>query len=178
METGKLLNEERLILQKRWNDWFWYNKLYSQIHYKKGERIGFDINFNKFRNHGIELRFFDWFPEKQLPEVLTFIVRILDFSEESETVGDPVKSIIWNNIMYKAILYGKTGILEKEEVMYIRKFFDISVRYIPNKNKYTIHDIYGLLAIYFEKKYGWSGPCSKYMLEKPTFFQRFCRLFC
>jgi len=178
METGKLLNEERTILQKRWNDWFWYNKLYSQIHYKKGDRIGFDINFNKFRNHGIELRFFDWFPENQLPEVLAFIVRILDFSEESETVGDPVKSIIWNNIMYKAILYGKTGILEKEEVMYIRKFFDISVRYIPNKNKYTIHDIYCLLAIYFEKKYGWSGACSKYMLEKPTLFQRLSRLFC
>lgn len=177
MKTSKLLNEELAIVQKKWIPSFWYNRLYSQIHYKKGERIGFDINFNKFRNHGIELRFFDWFPEKRLPGVLSFLVRVLDFAESSDFMVDATKSVIWNSIMYKAILYGKTALLEKEEVIYIRRYLDIPYKVMPNYNKYTIHDIYCILERYFEKTYGWNGPCSKYMLEKPSLIQRFCRLF-
>ena len=74
MISGKLLNEDRLTLEKNWPSYFWYNKLYKQINYNKNEKVGFDINYNKFKNHGIELRFFDWFPEKDLEEVLTFLV--------------------------------------------------------------------------------------------------------
>lgn len=52
----------------------WYNRLMSNSPYKQNEEIGYDFNVNKFKNHGLELRFFDWFPEEYLTDVIHFII--------------------------------------------------------------------------------------------------------
>ena len=156
---GKLLQANRVDIEPEW-----YTKLYSQINYAKGDKMGYDINFNKFKNHGIEIRFFDWFPEEYLEKVLQFLVHLLDHSEMLKIVDNPIKHEMYNSIMYKALLEGKDAILNMDELLYIKKSLKIKLR-IKNKN---IISIYTAIEQHFDKLYGYSGPCSKYMLEQPT----------
>lgn len=158
LRTGKILQEER----KRYQP-LWYNKLYNQIHYSKNDKIGFDINFNKFKNHGIEIRFFDWFPEEHLEEVLTFIVYLLDHSFTLNRVDNPIKNETYNDIMFLALLDGKDAVLTYEQIGYIKKSLKLKV---PTKNK-NIVAVYDVLFNHFKNKYKFDGECSKYMLEKP-----------
>ena len=51
----------------------WYHMLGSSP-YHTNDVIGYDVNFNKFKNHGIELRFFDWFPEMYLADLVFFLI--------------------------------------------------------------------------------------------------------
>jgi hypothetical protein len=160
MITGKVLQEDR----KKYEP-LWYKNLYKQINYTKNDKIGFDINYNKFRNHGIEIRFFDLFPEKYLHEVLEFIVHLLDHAETLGYLESCITNELWNSIMYKSILYGKDAVLSKDETSWIRKILQIDVNINTNRN---ILALYNFIKIYMKKKYGFQGPCSKYMLEKPT----------
>lgn len=171
MTTGKLLQEERATLEKKWPTYFWYNKLYKQIHYNKNEKIGFDINFNKFKNHGIELRFFDWFPEEDLEEALTFCVYLLDLSETVKKTENIQQSEAWNSLMYHALLEGKEYVLTKEEICILKKNFKLKIK-IKNRNIIAVYDVF---LKYFKKHFKYEGPCSKYMLEKPTLCNSCCK---
>ena len=51
----------------------WYRGL-GESPYHTNDVIGYDVNFNKFKNHGIELRFFDWFPEEYLADLVFFLI--------------------------------------------------------------------------------------------------------
>lgn len=51
----------------------WYRTLNASP-YVTNDKIGYDINFNKFKNHGMELRFFDWFPETYLADLIFFLI--------------------------------------------------------------------------------------------------------
>jgi hypothetical protein len=168
MISGKLLQDDRKSIERKY-----YNMLYQQIHYNKTDKIGFDINYNKFLNHGIELRFFDWFPEEHLYKVLRFIVYLLDFSESSKEINNYIRDDFWNNITYKALLDGKDSILTGEELIYIRKQFNIKDKIRTN----NIVEVYDYIDNFLEKKFGYNGPVGKYMLEKPSIkklFFKFC----
>jgi hypothetical protein len=45
-------------------NYWWYNKYYEYCDYKKELQMGSDINFHKHKNHGIEVRIFDYFPSQ------------------------------------------------------------------------------------------------------------------
>jgi hypothetical protein len=143
--------------------------LYRQINYKAQEKMGFDINYNKFLNHGIELRFFDWFPEDKLYTILRFIVHLLDYAESCKTVSNYTKIDMWNNIAYKALLDGKDAILTCEEIIWIRKQFNIKCII----KEHNIVKVFEKIQSCLQEKYGYTGPVSKYMLEKPSFFKKF-----
>ena len=66
--------------------------------------------------------------------------------------------------MYGAILEGKEYILTKEELSWIKRLFKLKVK-TPSRN---IIDVYNYIYNYLKKKYKYEGPCSKYMLEKPS----------
>ena len=157
--TGKLLQEDRRSYETQW-----YNDLYEQIHYEKGDKIGFDINFNKFKNHGIELRFFDYFPETYLNEVLTFLVYLLDHSIILKYLESSIQNKTYNSIVYKAIFEGNEAILNKEEILWLRNILQLRIRIHSRK----IVDIYEQIYTYFKNKYKYDGPCSSLMLEKPS----------
>ena len=171
MTTGKLLQEDIYTLEKKWPVHFWYNQLYNQIHYNKNNKIGFDINFNKFKNHGIELRFFDWFPEEHLEEALTFCVYLLDLSESIKKTEPIQQSTAWNSLMYHALLEGKEYVLTKEEVCMLKKTYKLKVR-IKNRNIISVFDT---ILSYFKEHFKFEGPCSQYMLEKPTICNSCCK---
>ena len=162
MITGKLLQEDRKVFENKWPTYNWYTKLYEKIDYVKNDKIGFDINFNKFKNHGIELRFFDWFPEEKLLGVLNFLVHILDHCESKKHFESVTETEEWNNITFKAIYEGKEGVLSKEEYLWLKKYLQLKIKLTD----YSISYIYDKLEEHFTKLYGTHGPCSSYMLEQ------------
>lgn len=159
LKSGKQLQGNRKVYETPW-----YNELYSQIHYEKSDTIGFDINFNKFKNHGIELRFFDYFPEKHLEEVLRFLVHLLDHSVALEFIESCITNKKYNSIVYKAILEGKDAMLTKEEVSWIHKFLQLHIKF-KSRN---IVDVYEQIYKYLKNTYKYNGACSSVMLEKPA----------
>ena len=56
----------------------WYPFVDSPYLFNK--QIGYDINFNKYKNHGIEIRFIDWFPEIYLKDVINFFILLAQHS--------------------------------------------------------------------------------------------------
>ena len=181
LPIGKLLQEDREVLQKKWAPYHWYNQLYAQINYKKSDKIGFDINFNKFKNHGIEIRFFDWFPEKFLEKVLRILVHILDIAESTQNMPkNPIDSEIWHNITYKAIWKGKNAILTKDELTYVKSY--LGIKKIRCKSL-DYECILNEIASSFETRFGVKGPVSQFMLKptpKPTITEQLssCSLWC
>ena len=159
IQTGKLLQDKRELYVRDW-----YNELYEQINYEKNDLIGFDINFNKFKNHGIELRFFDLFPIENLPEVLEFLVYLLDHSVVLEHLESCIDNKFWNAIMYRAVLEGKEAFLTIDELTWLRKHLNITIRLKSRK----ILDLYDHIYTFLKNKYKYDGPCSRHMLEKPT----------
>jgi hypothetical protein len=164
MITGKLLQENRESLLKTTPPYYWYKLLYKQINYKMNDKIGFDINFNKFLNHGIELRFFEWFDESLLNEVMEALVFILDFSVESRLLSQ-TSSKVWNNLMYRAVLNGKNIYLSLDELQYLRSTLKLNIYSYSLK----IEDIFKEIISELRNRYNYNGPCSKYMLEPPLF---------
>ena len=160
MIRGKLLQED--IEYMKLPDYHWYNLLYDKIDYVKNDKIGFDINYNKFLNHGIELRFFDWFPEEKLEGVLRFLVHILDHSEKKKCFESIIETREWNSITYKALYEGKHGILSKEEYTWLKKYLHLKIKLTD----YSLSSIYDAMETHFEMLYGSNGPCSSFMLSQ------------
>jgi len=78
-DTAAPINGKLLLMEKPSDPRFWYNQLKNTPYYLNPS-IGYDVNFNKFKNHGIELRFFDWFPEDLWPDVLNLFILLAQHS--------------------------------------------------------------------------------------------------
>jgi alanine dehydrogenase len=72
-DTSVPINGKLLTMDKPTDPSFWYNTM-TDTPYVPNAQIGYDLNFNKFKNHGIEIRFFEWFPEEYLGDVMNFII--------------------------------------------------------------------------------------------------------
>jgi hypothetical protein len=83
----------------------WYQSLTKNSPYISLETIGYDINFNKFENHGLEFRFFDWFPEEYLEDVINILVLCMDYSSIN-IIKNPVNNDIWNDVCKNCIFLG------------------------------------------------------------------------
>lgn len=90
------VNGKLLLMKKSDDPERWYNQL-GQTSYQMNQDIGADINFNKFKNHGIEMRFLDWFPEEHLEGLMNFFVLL---AQHSVNVG----SFAFDNSLYQHII--------------------------------------------------------------------------
>jgi hypothetical protein len=98
MEKGKLLDTFQYKNKKSY-----FNDLHKGSPYIPPETTGYDFNYNKFTRHGIELRIFDYFPEKYLEHIINLLIVVCDFSL---TTNVPVVSESWSNISVEAIKKG------------------------------------------------------------------------
>jgi len=97
-DTTMPINGKLLLMTRPSDDTeFWYNKI-CEGPYNLNDKIGYDINFNKFKNHGIELRFFDWFPEEYLKDIINFIVLLAAHSVYS------TQPCVWDAADYQQII--------------------------------------------------------------------------
>jgi len=87
-------------------EYWWYTLYHETSGYLPLEHIGMDINYRKHYNHGIELRFFDWFPESKLEELITFIVYVCEAALERDEPGAAAFSKTWNLFVVGILVEG------------------------------------------------------------------------
>jgi hypothetical protein len=105
MPTGKILQIDVSGLHPK----SWYNGFHSNSAYKALDKVGVDINFNKHANHGLELRFFDWFSstDGRLLDLMRILVHVMDKALSMPLLPDVRESENWNYLTAKAIRIGK-----------------------------------------------------------------------
>ncbi len=157
MMPGKILQIESENNHLSNLDYWFFNRYYNRSDYTKEKKIGLDINFHKHKNHGLELRFFDYFDESKLEKVLIFIVLLLDLSLEN-TFTSPVKTKIWNDLVYE-ILLNRNYKFNSEIKNYYKKTFDL------NKDFNNCTELYNLLYAKLFKLYHNKGTCFTKMIN-------------
>jgi hypothetical protein len=110
--ADKPTNGKLLLTGKPRNSTFWYSQM-DKSPYQTNDLIGFDINFNKFKNHGVELRFFDWFPTEYLKDVLNFLVLLAAHSLTLRAID--CDKVEYTDIILKCVRKGHRAFLTKQE---------------------------------------------------------------
>jgi hypothetical protein len=158
MTPGKILQIEsdnnHLSNIKYW----WFNKYYENSDYTKEKKIGVDINFHKHKNHGIEVRIFDYFDPSKLYDVLKFFVLLLDFSLDNN-IESPVKDIDWNNFVCDVLKNRNTVFNEQIKQKY-ENLFKLKTRHN------TINKIYEKIYKKLLRRYENNGICYNKMIDK------------
>ena len=107
MIKGKMLNDYEYKSQTN----HYFNKLHQDSPYYPPEQIGYDINYNKFLKHGIELRIFDYFPEEYLEDIMNFIILICQYSSNN-CIPDPKEDEDWNNFIIDVLKNGSSVLIK------------------------------------------------------------------
>lgn len=137
MKIGKVLSVPITNFDKCDN--WWYNKFHEMSGYNKLNEVGLDINFNKYKNHGIEIRFFDHITDLNIiKESFEFIIYLMDEVIESnyDSINNPIYDKVWNHLMYSFMMYGKDYSLTPPEIQTFNKLLNMN---IENDN---INDVY------------------------------------
>ncbi len=103
----------------------WFKNMHMKSAYFPPDTIGYDINYNKFIKHGIEIRFFDYFPEEYLEDVINFIVLICHYSL-NHTIPRPNDDILWQQAIIASIKEGKYAEFHKLYIDMLYKIFNVS----------------------------------------------------
>jgi hypothetical protein len=124
MKTGKLLQDDSSLFDVVTKDYGWYNQYYQNCAYTKGEKMGYDINFNKHYNHGVEIRFFDHIADDdKINDALEDLIYLGDWSLENNIIDNPIKSATWNGLVVKCMRQGKNTHLNFEELELYNSIF-------------------------------------------------------
>ena len=126
----------------------WYKGL-GESPYHTNDVIGYDVNFNKFKNHGIELRFFDWFPEEYLADLVFFLILLGEHALHCAKRASP-RSLKgrafdprrYGDIIKGCVRKGFTHVLSALEVNQILE--DLQLR--PLNGPRTAHELLSHLA--------------------------------
>jgi len=138
----------------------WYNTLHRDSAYNALNDIGLDINFNKHYNHGIELRFFDWFPEDRLEELLEICICLMDHALQHDLMEDCRSNKIWNKLMQRALYDGPRMKIWTSEL----RSLQTSIK-CPDLKGFDTKDIWKSL-VRSVSKYKEVGECCCLMLDK------------
>lgn len=139
----------------------WYTKYHAGSGYTPLAKVGVDINFHKHWNHGVELRFFDWFPPNRLHGLLRFLIYLGDIAMVYGCESNPIKSDLWNDWMVRVFQKGAEAGCTIDESRMLESIFHIYVS--PSTSLQTIFaEFYNKLT----STYGKEGPCSRYFFEQ------------
>lgn len=122
MEPGKKLND----FDYKRDSAHYFNRLHdASSPYKPPATIGYDINYNKFKNHGIELRILDYFPEEYLTDVINFIILVCQHSVYKNLSSEmkPQNSKLWNEFVISCIRQGSDAVVSNELYLCLREIF-------------------------------------------------------
>lgn len=130
MAKGKILtyavDEFRKLLQfdKEENIW-WRDQIEADLDYELLSDIGLDFNQEKMYQSGFEFRSFDEFPIAYLNDVLHAIVLVCEHSSHIPDIEWCNDSVVWNNIVYKALKFGYQATLTIDEKNELLKAFNL-----------------------------------------------------
>lgn len=131
-DTRRPVNGKRLLQPRPEDPAHWYNRLCGEQgqeeekgqvpRYRPHTDIGYDVNVNKFKNHGIEIRFLDWFPEEHLQGVMDFFVLLgahaVALSEKGKEKGVQelhVEREAYYDLIQRCLRQGCGTLITKEE---------------------------------------------------------------
>jgi hypothetical protein len=120
MIKGKMLNNFDYS-----NNNHWYTKLHENSPYSPPEKIGYDINYNKFTKHGIEIRIFDYFPENYLEDIINFIILVCQHSYYTE-IESPLENELWKDFTIQCIKKGSEAKVNYLLYCKLKYIFDIN----------------------------------------------------
>jgi hypothetical protein len=86
-----------------------------------------DINYKKHFQHGVEVRFFDWFPEKRLEELLNILVCVADASYHLPLAPPAPLQESWNNCVIEIMRGGIQYNLQLSERAAYEKHFKVEL---------------------------------------------------
>lgn len=122
MNPGKKLND----LNYKIDYSHYFNRLHKNSPYIPPKLIGYDFNYNKYKNHGIELRILDYFPEEYLTDVINFIILVCQHSYYiNDYVLKPQDYTIWNDFVISCISKGSETTVSNELYLLLKKIFGI-----------------------------------------------------
>lgn len=160
-DTDKMPEGKILTLDSSGIKSTWYHEYHKTSGYNALNKIGLDINFLKHWNHGVEIRFFDWFPVSRLYGLLRFIVYLGDLALEKGCTKNPIQDPIWNAWMIRVIQKGSAAGITLDESKCIESICGIYIS--PTSNLQQVFaELIGKLTAHFKKE----GPCSKYFMKK------------
>jgi len=152
MKTGKLLFDNIDTFKIYNNEFGWYKQYYKNCAYNQLDSLGYDINFNKHYNHGVEIRFFDHITDDEtIKEILGYLIVLADYSLVYNISSNPILSVNWNNLIVKCMKYGVNTILDDNELnmyndLFNHKFTNTNI----SKLFYEIIDLINIPS-YFSK---------------------------
>jgi hypothetical protein len=157
MTPGKILQIDSNKNHLSDLDFWWFNQYYEKSNYTKEDMIGVDINFHKHKNHGIELRIFDYFDESKLEEAFTFIVLLMDHSLH-KNIKSPVRNKLWNNYIVD-ILNNRNANVDSQLLSFYKTIFEFK------RDIKTTHELYHKIKHVLLKKYKHTGFCYQNMIR-------------
>jgi hypothetical protein len=125
MKTGKLLFDNIDTFEIYNNEFGWYKQYYKNCAYNQLDSLGYDINFNKHYNHGVEIRFFDHITDDEtIKEILGYLIVLADYSLVYTISSNPILSVNWNNLIVKCMKYGVNTFLDDSELDMYNQIFN------------------------------------------------------
>jgi hypothetical protein len=162
MITGKLLTEERNLIPHSAKAGWEAPYLKQSVAYEVLDRIGYDINFHKFKNHGVELRIFDWIPAKQLLKVMRTCVWAMDRAVTAPSIPNPHNSKEWHDLIGSSVWNGADTLISPGYWDVVASALGIQWRL----TEYTpLTTVLQRIETTWCQTWGMRGPCSSRMLE-------------
>jgi hypothetical protein len=106
---------------------WWYKRYHTTSGYVGLETLGMDINYKKHFQHGVEIRFFDWFPEKRLEELLEILVCVAEASYKLPLAPPAPFQESWNECVIGVMREGIHYKLEVSERAVYEKHFRVEL---------------------------------------------------
>ena len=135
MAKGKILTypveEFRKLLKftKEEKIW-WRDQVEAELSYDLLSDLGLDFNREKLYQSGFEFRSFDEFPADYLPSVLHAIVLVCEHSRCVTDVAWASDSVVWNNLVFRALKEGfrtTMSVEEKQAILDLLQLNDASL---------------------------------------------------
>lgn len=158
MKEGKILQIE--VGEVNAPEFWWFSNYHKESAYVPLDKIGLDVNYRKHFNHGVELRFFDWFPEEKLPELCSFLVYLADASLNLPITNEAILSETWNECVLGMVEHGADWILPPILLATYERIFRVPIY----GNELTFRGVYSIILETFKKRYA-KGLCAKLMLS-------------
>lgn len=157
MKKGKQLNDLKTEMFIYLYENSWYNKIYKKTGYLPSEKIGYDINYAKHYNAGIEFRIFDYFPEIVLNNLINFLILLLDHSLHNEILIPADDYPIWHEFTKNVLLFGYSAPFPVELASVYQQ-----ILFFPYINEKDIIKYFDYLIEYLYKSYH-NEKCSTLM---------------
>jgi hypothetical protein len=161
MPTGKIVTLPVAEIRGSDQDFWWYKLYHKHSGYIPLTELGMDISYRKHYNHGVEIRFLDWFPEEKLKGLIEFYLCLADASLDGEMPAEPVMSKAWNEFVVSVLKEGLSAIVSADMIIALSKIFgEWCLTDFPPPQ--TVKGVYEGLARNLDKMFK-DGICNKLM---------------